>query len=99
MISPQMKDAPMLNGGIDDAFPSMGDMMDISQHPDTNMPSPGHSPAVQHSTQMAGDVIPIRPMEASDYTKTDDRAIMGQIKNSTRKGSNLTNVKPMKIYK
>lgn len=43
---------------IDSSFPSAGSPADMRDHPDTDLPDPGYQPAMQHSTQMAGDVIP-----------------------------------------
>lgn len=50
------------------------------------------------STQVAdaGNIIPIRRDEAADYTRTDERAIQGQLKNQFRLGSDRTNVVPIR---
>ena len=40
-----------------EGYPPMGDMMDHIDHPDHDLPEPGHSPRMEHSTKMAGDVI------------------------------------------
>lgn len=49
-------------------------MQDVADHPDVNLPDPGHGPAMQHSTQMAGDVIPMKG-ELSMGSGPDKRAI------------------------
>ena len=50
------------------------------------------------STQVAdaGNIIPIRRDEAADFTKTDEAAIRGQLKNQFRLGSDRTNVVPIR---
>lgn len=51
MFSPDMSGNP---------YPVMGSgaVNDIADHEAMDMPEPGHSPAIQHSTKMAGTEIP-----------------------------------------
>lgn len=86
--------APDMSGAETGGYMPPGDIQDLANHPANMLPEPGHSPAMKHSTEMAGDVLPIR--DASEYTPTDDKAIHGQIKNASRSGSNRTNVTPIK---
>jgi len=53
MFSPDMTPTEM--GG----YMSPGSIQDLRDHPEMRMPEPGHSPAMKHSVEMAGDVIPL----------------------------------------
>ena len=66
--------SPLMNGGIHGAFPDMGNIQNISDHPDNILPEPGHSPTPTHSMRMAGDVLPI-PGELSMGPGMDERAV------------------------
>lgn len=42
-----------------EGYPSEGFLTDVgADHPDNNLPEPGH-PRMEHSTKMAGDVLPM----------------------------------------
>lgn len=69
-------------------YPQEGSIQDINDHPDMNLPAPGYQPRMQHGTQMAGDVIPIRTgsMESDMGTASKQVANERSMKNIARSG-------------
>jgi hypothetical protein len=61
-------------GGGGEGYPEPGTPMDHLDHPDMDLPEPGHSPRMKHNTQMAGDVLPF-PKEGPDLPFGDPKAI------------------------
>lgn len=50
-----MKSSDMSGSDYDSV--GTGEIQDVSNHPDLNIPQPG-LPSMEHSTKMAGDVLP-----------------------------------------
>ena len=56
-------------------YPDVPSPTDIIDHPDMNLPDPGHSPRPVHGVQMAGDVIPFPiTMQGSDSQRMTSMA-------------------------
>jgi hypothetical protein len=69
--------SPDMAMGATEGYPEPGPIMDHVDHPDHMLPEPGLQPRMKHSTQMAGEVIPL-PMTHADKLM----ALSGQIGNS-----------------
>jgi hypothetical protein len=67
-------DTPARESG---GYPEPGAIMDVNSHPDMSLPEPGYSPDMQHSTKMAGDVLPI----SSGSMESDMAVAAKQVKN------------------
>lgn len=49
-------DTPARESG---GYPEPGAIQDVANHPDNSLPEPGMQPNMKHSTEMAGDVLPM----------------------------------------
>lgn len=70
-------DTPARESG---GYPEPGAIQDVANHPDNSLPGP-MQPAMKHSTEMAGDVIPIRDMSGQDAMSRDISTAGKQISN------------------
>jgi len=71
-------------------YPEMGAPMDHNDHPAMDLPEPGHSPRMEHSTKMAGDVISI-PGEKSMGLGPDTAAFSAYSSNA--KGGKVQSIR------
>lgn len=78
--------------GSMNGYPMPGSIQDINDHPEMNIPPPGYSPDVEHSTKMAGDVLQFPSSKADVMPNTT--AVKNMI--GRRNGGGGGNVKPMK---
>lgn len=83
-----------------EGYPSEGAIQDVADHPDVNLPDPGHGPSMEHSTKMAGEVVPIRP----SYLERDIAGARRQVenertmKNIAKSGSSAVNTNNLTVF-
>lgn len=82
-------------------YPSEGQIQDINDHPDMDLPAPGYQPRMQHGVQMAGDVIPLRigTMESNMATAAKQVANERSMRNIASKGASSVNTNNLTTYK
>lgn len=84
--------APDTPGRESGGYPQPGAIQDMADHPDNDLPGP-MQPAMKHSTEMAGDVIPMRDMS---YTQNMN-ARLGNFENKIRNQSKDDNSNVVKF--
>lgn len=70
-------------------YDTPGQIQNVTDHPDMNLPDPGHSPTPQHNTQMAGEVLPF-PVSKQDIMPNTTQVKNDQARRSGNSGG--TNV-------